>query len=966
MSEMKLIETPVLPTVKSGTHDFTTVFQAVGNELNRQYWENRELYLTRVVDPLSKVETNDYTKDLVNDIRNEVTETFNDVDKKDNWHQAGNAIYEATQTILTSQPLKDAIQNNEEYKAFIKTLSESDWDTESKEGFMALASHQSSKLVKSKDGKTTSGGFKPVQIGTPFDVTKYINDVSNIISKMKADGVTYDTLETNPDRLSAYGIDTITGLDNKDVASHLLKITTENEGIDASKINSVVISMLQNNPEYLNHLGTLYDLNYARNYLKPNGEKIKLTVNDIVSTLDPVTAAINHTLYETPYGIDDLVKTDSNGKYIIKNDLDSTAKQTFEDINNSLGVNILDVLNGKKQINSLTLDTFARGYVEDCFDTYKETNPNSTMDYWGHAIMKQNFINDSINDVAQSLADLHSYHKTKQNLTLINNPAYKEVIKARYRAQEKSSGIDIPSTSITPWESVSLAEGNHYSRIQDYNTVNENKIKLVNDNKNLRTQLEKNKAFIGVDTINDENIRNIDLDILKNNLQNKVNNKELTESDAETIFENITELKTNLSYIDHYNTNIKNATMDYNRLKSDYDSNRSNYVAKLFGGFGNKIFQQEAVDIMDHGLFSYDDYYNYRMYNPIIYQSSYNPHGEPLKKDPMSKEEYESYLSDVITQIQNQYENIHDEKFEYTTSNFIVNRGHPKNEAWLQNMIDSKLSQAVIVESPTGKHEDITGVGITQLIQLDRFKQNVKVNDKGETITTYNEFVKGFDGINGESYGIDGKIYATDTRYCYDPSAISRGVMVFAITCYDKNNSPIGIIKAEQKIDPSSIHKLLLNDYMQTEHAYYSGTVGANEHRKNLIDSATNSIYKFYNISGTDLGNIGSLQSQVDKAGSDGLSVIVEIPNMINSGASNILKAFHLTKGIKGYTIRDITNSSTSGYFDWGGEYGKLINEYSNNAQYKEYSDLTNAFFSLTDWNLDANVKASKQGNYMY
>ena len=125
------------------------------------------------------------------------------------------------------------------------------FDTQNQNAFLLRSRLQSSDIIYDAETNTVvSGGFNGVQIGKKFDVNKYQKDVFDILSKAKADKVSFENLVTNPDMIRQYGLDVATGFDGEKLASHFVKTGSEREGITEQEIMSYAMSLLKSNPDY--------------------------------------------------------------------------------------------------------------------------------------------------------------------------------------------------------------------------------------------------------------------------------------------------------------------------------------------------------------------------------------------------------------------------------------------------------------------------------------------------------------------------------------------------------------------------------------------------------------------------------------------------------------------------------------------------------------------------------------------
>lgn len=982
MAELNQIGVTLSPTKMISNVDNTQMMMAVGNELNRQYWQNRELFLTRVVDPLAKMQTTEYTKDAVNQIRNKYNEMFTDVEASGDWHKIGDKIYDVTQGILMDPIIKDIERNNMLYIDNIKAIDESDYDQRTKLALKRMASHQSSSLQITEDGKGTIGGYNPIAVGKPFDEDKFLMDIVSKLGQMKADGVTYDTLKTNPNELAKYGIDTLTGLNNEQIAAQLLVVTDSVKGIDYDRSYEVAKNLMRYSTDYINHLAFQFDCNYALKYLGDAGQKTDITLEDVKATIqNPIHLAVEQILKNTPYTLTDFI-VKSNGKYSIKDskNLTSEQREALQTINSTLGVNLTDALNNGSGFNDIIVNGLVDSYLNDQYNAFKGDS-DIPFDVYGKEVLKQNYIEDHIDGVAKSVAGIYSYNETTRSFKLHNNPAYTEAMKSlRERFKHGYTGIpglNSEQPSITAYKSVNMNTTSHIDRITAYNKIASDKAELTNTNKQLRSNIQSKYAkynnIIGTDILKESNLDNINIASLEDNLATQVTKGTITNEEATQMLTDITMYLLNKHNISQYETALQNQVYDYNRLRDIYLADKDEYVATSFGALGNKIFKFDATNIMDKGLFTYEAYLkdHESRYGKAPNNKSLNPMNNPTVNPniivsspvsnqsyvtPMSEQKYNKFLADIITQVQTRYNNKHPETpFEYTTTSHIISNGSPV----VQNQVETMRSNAakgqggfVIVDSPTGKHSSLTGEKLQGLFKLDNYKKSTTYSNKGVTTTTTNELKKDAKGIDGSDFGIKGEIYDYNVDLLLDPSLMQNGQLSYVVYTYDKNNQPLGRLTVKGQATKDQIAQLLLDQYANLQYLGTAHNNDADQDLRNLIDATTNSLYTFGNTSnGSAPSDIGSLQAMIDKAGANGLIVPINIPMLSNPTAKGLTKTFKFIATPNGYLAMNIDNNA--GYMDYGGYHGEILNAYTG-TQPVYYNNITEALYDLTAWNIKA------------
>ena len=264
-----------------------------------------------------------------------------------------------------------------------------------------------------------------------------------------------------------------------------------------------------------------------------------------------------------------------------------------------------------------------------------------------------------------------------------------------------------------------------------------------------------------------------------------------------------------------------------------------------------------------------------------------------------------------------------------------------------------------IAESSGGNAKAIAGLDLQPLMNIDIRNRSVTENSKGVSITTKNTIAKDLKPIDGKPYGIDGKIYYTETKMLLDPNLASQNKFGMVVNCFDANGTCIGKVQLIKDVDRALNYKIFMNEYLNIQHGVTIGDINAEQDLNNLASVATNSTYTFENTSGgTNPANIAQLQQMVDESETKSVTMKVHIPMFTRPDAPRLTRLMKFTKTASGYKIEDVDpNSSKKGYFNYtfrGYTYaGKQLDEYSG-LQPHYYDDLTQALRVLTIWNLEA------------
>lgn len=1014
MSELIGINNPVLPTQRIENVDFTPMMMQVGNELNKRYWENRQAHLQNLT-ALSKYEATEYGQKMLNRIKEEINTKASVFEESGNWHKAGDFAYDTAQQLVTDPRLPAIAKDKAQYDAFKKSVQESEWDQASQNAILKEAKLGSSELVYNETDKTISGGFSPVNVGTPFDVEAFTKDISSILSKIKEDEISADRLADSK-YAQEIGLTTITGLDGKAVASHLVKLTEETGGISKERVAAVTQSLIEASPKYMAHLRTLARYNFINKYYDGETNSLKdVQAEDVISIIaDPTKQFFNQLLKDKSYSIFDIISVDEKtNKAALKPKLTDDQKAFVDSFKTLTGNSLIDIFNGTAQLNpQLVKDTL----TEYIMDRYNAQSQDGKIDFntWAEVHMLEAFVDENVTNLVNSMAGIHSNRKYKYSLDLTEHKAYTEAIKAAY----ENKGNNVLGVNVTPGISalttVRLSQGNHLDRIKAWNDIGEDTTRMINANKEYKDVIindyaKKYSTALGIDLSNENNLKDIDLNVLRKTLygidgkSGLIHNPKsgITSDEADEVFATISAYVNNEQNIARNQAAINDMQYDYKRLQNIYLENRDDYVATYFGGLGNKLYNAQALAIMDNGLFTYEDYVNFM--KPIsdlaalnsltlgginrsndalitvlnekgIRIHNFSPTYDEAGKTPldaysiykqlelMSKKEYETYLSNIISQVQKRYEHKNKKPFEYTTSNFESLHPHPRNQQLLNGFIGEAGEGTggwYIAESPNGNAKFTAGQSLRPLMNIDIRNKSITENSKGVSITTKNTMAKDLKPIDGKPYGIDGKIYYTETKMLLDPNLASQNKFGMIVNCFDANGTCIGKVQLVKDIYKSLNYEIFMNEYLNIQHGVTIGDINAEQDLNNLASVATNSTYIFENTSGgSNPSNIAQLQQMVDESETKSVTMKVHIPMFTRPDAPGLTRIMKFTKTASGYKVEDVDpKSSKKGYFNYtldGYTYaGRQLDQYSG-LQPHYYDDLTQALRALTKWNLEA------------
>lgn len=985
MAELIGINTPILPTQRIENVDFTPMLMQVGNELNKRYWENRQAHLQNLT-ALSKYEATEYGQKMLNQIKEEINTKASVFEESGDWHKAGDFAYDIAQQLVTDPRLPAIAKDKAQYDAFRKSVQESEWDQASQNAILKEAKLASSELIYNENDKTISGGFSPVNVGTPFDVEAFTKDISSILSKIKEDEISVDRL-ADAKYAKEIGLTTITGLDGKSIASHLVKLTEEKGGISPKQVAAVTQSLIEASPKYMAHLRDLARKNFVNKFYDGETNSLKdVQAEDVISIIaDPTKQFFNQLLKDKSYSIFDIISVDEKtNKAALKPKLTNDQKAFVDSFKTFTGNSLVDIFNGKAQLNPQLFKDTLIDYISD---KYKAQSRDGEIDFntWAEAHMSEAFVDENVTNLVNSMAGIHSNRKYKYSLDLTENKAYTEAIKAAY----ENKGDNVLGVGVTPGinalTTVILSQGNHLDKIKAWNDLGADITRMTNANKEYKDTITNDYAkkygtILGIDLSNEKNLKDVDLNALRKTLYGISGqgglihnpNSGITSDEADEVFATISAYVNNEQNIARNQAAINDMQYDYKRLRDIAVKNPGKYITNpkfntFLGSIGNKLAKESigAILIRDN-LLTYEDYKKAveTKVKKEIEEGKYlsSDVNKIIKTQTMSRDEYDSILADAMTQIQTRYEHINGKPFEYTTSNFESAHPHPLNQQFLDECMESAgrgTGGWYIAESSGGNAKATAGLDLQALMNIDIRNKSVTENSKGVSITTKNTIGKDLKPIDGKPYGIDGKIYYTETKMLLDPNLASQNKFGMIVNCFDANGTCIGKVQLVKDVDIALNSKIFMNEYLNIQHGVTIGDVNAEQDLNNLASVATNSTYVFENTSGgTNPANIAQLQQMVDESETKSVTMKVHIPMFTRPDAPGLTRLMKFTKTASGYKVEDVDpNSSKKGYFNYtlgGYTYaGKQLDQYSG-LQPHYYDDLTQALRALTKWNLEA------------
>lgn len=1027
MAELSRIQTPTLPTQQIQNIDITPMMMQVGNQLNKQYYENQQKYLTNLVDPLSKVETNEWTQEVVNGVRSEISNRFKKYEESGDWHHANDDIFNTSRWVLNHEGLRKAMENNEQYKAFRKELQDSDHNEEDQAAILKLARMASTKLTYDDKTNTTTGGFTPIAIGKAFDFEKFENEVYDRVSKIKADSSESTTPLSPVEAVKAYGLDVITGLDGQVLASHIVMLTQKWKGVTPDKIAKAFKGILASSPNYISALQKKFYYNHVNKHYNAVTNKLAdIDVSETYLTLGDLNVlALDQTLNndKSTLSVKDFITLDpTTNKFILNNNAitandDAATKELKTKRKDQLkvwkdqGIDLLKIVNGEAELpNTFDVNTLVNEFITNAYSEAKKTNSKLTEQDFYYNLLQQYYINGHTSSMMGGLTNLYSFNEVSNTAKFLEFQRYNETVKAltelHVEAQKKQleQGVE-DNYQVEAVTSVRPTSQDHADAIAQYNQVGESIIQVTNHNKEYRAILSSDKykeymQMLGLNISSDEDMKSVNLTdirykIFGNETSENPNEKsglvgkgEMTSTEANSVYANISAYVENLKDIDSLKGQLEAMQFDYNRLHEEYLNDRDEYVDKWggLGAMGNKIVDHNAVMIMDNGLFTYDSYLKYisdntestnKIYGSKIVKIKGTVQNYHLDKEDgifktngmiiiPNKETFNEYLADVLSQINKRYETVNRKPFEYTTTSFKIFTPSKTTQKWLNEQIDSISSDggSWSVINTTGSKQ-IKAVSGQQINVLGSYSGNgimytsTTTNDKGESTTVRNTVAEGATPFDASIFGIKGKCYKTKFYLGLDPSQAKNGKVSLFVDLKDQNNNTIGTVQLTKNMDYANQCLNLLDEFAAAQHAHIMKDSDAAKDMDNILSVATQTTFTFKGINGSaSPKSLAQLQSMVDTKGAQGVTVQVNIPVLTNPGTQPITRIMKFTKINGRYRVEDVDPKSQNGnqgvftyWFNNQSVGAVRFKEYTNTSN-RSYVDLVEALRPLCKWNM--------------
>ena len=920
--------------------DYGSVYAAVGNALNQKYYQNREAYINRIANPLSQIKATSRGQKVLDSERAKIVEGANEFKEQDNWFAADDYIYKQTENILTNEGLKAVQADYALEQQYMEDLKKSDWDTQNQNAFLLRSRLQSSDIVYDAETNTVvSGGFNGVQIGKKFDVNKYQKDVFDILSKAKADKVSFENLVTNPDMIRQYGLDVATGFDGEKLASHFVKTGSEREGITEQEIMSYAMSLLKSNPDYTNYLTTIWQnqdalTRFVKDDSSAGGHLRDYELEDYAPLFagNPTMFALNG----LGINVNELGAPTKDGKFTVNSKLPAEVKTLLDTVNKEYGVNVLDILQNKAQVPPELIQAGLQNYVDKMFESYVKGVLGATDDIenldrtaFTQSVLSGQFINNNIQSLAGAAAGLYSYQDIKTTVGLIANPGYTAYVKARAKGkQQELETLQQYAPYLDTLGGFEVTGDSVAENINRRNEITDQMTKLSNSMNQIFTSDEL--GILGLSPGDGNIVKTLNI----STAERLVDSAGLDEETAANLKGKLLQVQTAQRNYNNLQAKLRSDEIQLNSVFDTWNKHRD----KIEGGIGwYRVNNEEAKIILDNRLDSYDKYVDYinqnykELYNPETYSSTWVRKdgvttGAKYLGDILTKEEFESTLSNAADNVSNRYRKaIADAPLEFTaTREIIANPSRFQQNYMAAAMVNWKkgAGNISVVQTPSGEGIGLTGMQLAKYMNFDAFPTSTTTNSKGTSVTRQSNATKNSKPLLGKELGLDYDIYKTEVSPIANGIAAREGRNEYAITLFDETGAARGNIIFSEQVDPSTIARQILDNYRNIKPYAKIGGEGL-QRSAGMIESQYASGFIDFSTTGANnspaVANIADLQRTVDDLGKVEYNLNIHEP--FNNSIDGNSRKVEIGRTTQGYYIKDISGLT---YPDGSVHYGQF------------------------------------------
>lgn len=736
-----------------------------------------------------------------------------------------------------------------------------------------------------------------------------------------------------------YGLDVAIGFDGEKLASHFVKTGSEREGITEQEIMSYAMSLLKSNPDYTNYLTTIWQnqdalTRFVKDDSSAGGHLRDYELEDYAPLFagNPTMFALNG----LGINVNELGAPTKDGKFTVNSKLPAEVKTLLDTVNKEYGVNILDILQNKAQVPPELIQAGLQNYVDKMFESYAKGVLGATDDIenldrtaFTQSVLSGQFINNNIQSLAGAAAGLYSYQDIKTTVDLIANPGYTAYVKARAKGkQQELETLQQYAPYLDTLGGFEVTGDSVAENINRRNEITDQMTKLSNSMNQIFTSDEL--GILGLNPGDGNIVKTLNI----STAERLVDSAGLDEETAANLKGKLLQVQTAQRNYNNLQAKLRSDEIQLNSIFDTWNKHRD----KIEGGIGwYRVNNEEAKIILDNRLDSYDKYVDYinqnykELYNPETYSSTWVRKdgvttGAKYLGDMLTKEEFESTLSNAADNVSNRYRKaIADAPLEFTaTREIIANPSRFQQNYMAAAMVNWKkgAGNISVVQTPSGEGIGLTGMQLAKYMNFDAFPTSTTTNSKGTSVTRQSNATKNSKPLSGKELGLDYDIYKTEVSPIANGIAAREGRNEYAITLFDETGAARGNIIFSEQVDPSTIARQILDNYRNIKPYAKIGGEGL-QRSAGMIESQYASGFIDFDTTGANnspaVANIADLQRTVDDLGKVEYDLNIHEP-FYNSIDGNSRKV-EIGRTTQGYYIKDISGLK---YPDGSVHYGEF------------------------------------------
>lgn len=863
----------------------------VGRQLNERYYQNRSAYINNVSNPINNMQVATRDRELFNSIRDKITEKGNQFKESNDWSQATNYIFNATEDILTNEALKYMQNSYQQEQAYREDLKKSGWDSRMQSAFLLRSQVQSAPISWDEASNTvTGGGWSGIQIGEPADIDKKYKQISDIISKAKASGT--EITSVSPDSAVAIGLANALNMDGQTFVSNFLESTYSTEGISYESIAGYAKSVLENDPEYRSYFNTVAENNtFLKKYNPQTGKVDPFTPDDLRDVYNDsysLLALLGHGL-----PISDIGALKADGTFELNKNMSEETETALNLMSVGLGFDFRDFLTGKATQLGSAEAAALNNYLNQGFNSYVNGNLQTYLDslglkesddstpyinQWYQQQISNDLINRTINEYADSAGKLLSYNKTKTIQKVVSNgTTFSAALKAQEKRREKDAEkaakqAENPAPSFASMADIIATPESSKELLARRNALADNLNKARVSREGLMFTEEEYKQ-LGIPAGDIKGIENFDIDSWT------ANNPTFATAENQPLLDRIKEYQHNSMVIRAIENELNFEEANIGKISEAYRNDPSLFKYYGFDTIGESI----AKFIYKYDLHSAEDIQEWAN-DPARTKKELQELGTVSRLtygSVFDNTAINSALELGINAITRGYKTKHPEgTLSYATKADIVFNPSASTRNYMQSgvaAIATGNGDWSLERTSTGKVNDVAlnDPEILKLFTVNGFRTSTTTNAKGTSVNETNSPVSKFEGIDGKALGIKGKIYGVEWNPVFDPSGITEnGQRRFKMqaTFIGAAGEYLGDAIVGRDIAEPTYNQLLQDNYNEAyryklDNPNVIGDDIVAESMGKVATQATQSIFKFGAVNGSESttygANVNSLQDRI-------------------------------------------------------------------------------------------------------